>query len=78
MPRPKSEKPQVAVQEVEKFDPASLTAEQQEAVVELYLGVHPKFFVYRGTGLNVDIWNLNMAGKQFNGFKPHLRELGIE
>jgi hypothetical protein len=61
-----------------KFNPASLSKEEQEAVIEHYLGVHPKYFVYRGIDLSVDIYNLNLDRKTFNGFLPHLKQLGIE
>jgi len=71
MPRPKKE------DMAEMFDPASLTDEQQGAVIEHYLGVHPKYFIYEGIGLRVDIWRLNTDRKHFNGFLPHQRELGI-
>ena len=60
-----------------KFDPASLSTEEQEAVVEHYLGVHPKFFVYWGTCLAVDIYNSHREGHSFNGFLPDLKKKGI-
>lgn len=60
--------------EQKKFNPASLTVKEQEAVVEYYMGVHPKYFVYYGYALNVDIYNLK--DKKFNGFKPHLKQMG--
>ena len=61
---------------VKAFDPKDLSLEQQEAVVAEYLGVHPKYFVYKGLNLQPDIWNMEHDGFYFNGFKPHLRELG--
>ncbi|KPK95797.1 hypothetical protein AMJ80_03545 [bacterium SM23_31] len=57
-----------------KFDPASLTEKQQEAVVEYYLGVHPRYFRYWGTTINLDIYNFK--DKNFKGFKPQLKEMG--
>ena len=33
------------------FNPASLTKEQQEAVVEEYLGFHPRYFIYEGLAI---------------------------
>ena len=59
-----------------KFDPASLSVEDQEAVVEHYLGVHPKYYIYEGLGLRVNEWVMNHDRKYFNGFIPHLKELG--
>lgn len=62
-----------------QFDPAALSKEQQAAVVELYLGVHPKYFVYQGLqiGLNLGLMQIDGVGG-FNGFKPHKEELGVE
>lgn len=74
MPRPPKVSEAVAPQ---KFDPASLSQEDQEAVVELYLGVHPKYYIYEGLGLRVNEWAMNHDRIYFNGFKPHRRELGI-
>ena len=59
-----------------KFNAASLSQEEQEAVVEFYLGVHPKYYIYEGLGLRVNEWAMNHDRIYFNGFKPHLRELG--
>ena len=61
-----------------RFNPASLSVKDQEAVIEYYLGAHPKFFLYVGTTLFVDIYNMNLEGKEFNGFKPQLKLMGIE
>jgi hypothetical protein len=33
------------------FNPASLSKEQQEAVVEEYLGYHPKYFIFEGLAI---------------------------
>lgn len=77
MPRKKNTEEVVSDVAPQMFDPASLTAEQQEAVIEHYLGAHPKYFIYEGIGLKVDIWGLNHDGKPFNGFIPHQKQLGI-
>ena len=58
--------------EKKKFNPASLSKEDQEAVIEHYLGIHPRYFVYRGTIIIADVFNSRRAGKNFNGFKPDL------
>jgi hypothetical protein len=65
-----------------KFDPASLSVEDQEAVIELYLGIHPRYFVYRNSqqglpGLEVDIYTSRRDRKDFNGFLPNLKKMGI-
>lgn len=78
MPRSQINKPELASPPKE-LDPASLSQEDQEAVVEFYMGCHPKYYVYQGLQLNVDIYSMNRDGvKGFNGFKPHKRQLGIE
>ena len=59
-----------------KFDPKDLSPEEQELVVEEYLGVHPRYFVYKALNLQPDIWRLEHDKQYFNGWKPHLRELG--
>ena len=52
------------------FKPEALTVEQQEAVIEFYLGVHPKYFVYEGTSaIKIDIYRMAMDGITTNGFK---------
>ncbi len=60
------------------FDPASLTKEEQESVIELYLGIHPKYFLYVGTAIHIDVYNAHLEKKPFNGFRPHMKRLGIE
>lgn len=40
-----------------------------EALIEDYLGVHPKYFVYEGLAIKVDIWNMEYDKKHFNGWK---------
>ena len=56
--------------------PKKLSDEEKAKIVEEYLGVHPKYFVYTGMQITVDIWNLEHDGKHFNGYLPHLKELG--
>ena len=61
-----------------EFNPASLTQEEIEAVVEHYLGVHPRYLVYpTSVNINVDVWNMRRDRKNFNGFLPKLREMMI-
>ena len=68
-----SEEPEIVVE----VKAPKLTEEQKAAIVEEYLGVHPKYFIYAGHQIAVNTGQLNLEGKQFNGFLPHLRELGI-
>ena len=55
---------------------AKLSDEEKALIVEEYLGVHPKYFVYTGLQIGLDIWTLEHDGKHFNGYLPHLKELG--
>lgn len=52
-----------------KFDPAKLTKEQQEAVVEHVLGLHPKYFVFAGLEITPDMYRLAKDGKSFTAWK---------
>jgi len=60
------------------FDPASLTIEQQKAVVEEYLGYSPDYFIYEGRQItfNLSQFEYDERKKQgadrkfFNGWKP--------
>lgn len=52
------------------FDPGALTKEQQEAIVEEYLGVHPKYFLYKGLNIALNMGKFRFDGKHFNGWKP--------
>ena len=60
----KTEQPKKAV-----FDPAALTLEQQEAVVEQYTGVHPKYFLAKGLNIQLNHGQFRHAGNHFNGWK---------
>ena len=55
----------------------NLTIEEQEQVIEKYLGVNPRYFIYRGISLEVDIYNNRRAGNKFNGFLPDLKAKGM-
>lgn len=61
---------------VAKKAPRKLTDDEKAKIVEEYLGVHPKYFVYEGQQIKVDIWNMEHDGKLWKGFIPHLKELG--
>ncbi len=56
--------------------PKKLSDAEKADIVEQYLGVHPRYFIYEGMQIGLDIWNLENDGKHFNGYKPHLKELG--
>lgn len=50
------------------FKPEKLTVEQQELVVEHYIGIHPKYFWYRGASIDVDQYKLSRDGISWTGF----------
>ena len=67
------------------FDPAKLTIEQQEMVVEEYLGYHPKYFLYVGNKIlfnesrfsHEERSKIEKNGgnrKWFNGWKPNKKK----
>lgn len=79
MAQPKSAAKPVQKKEA-AFNPASLSIEEQEAVVEHYLGLHPKYYVYEG-GFIINVTHnmpwIAQQGVDFNGFKPALKEQGV-
>lgn len=91
MARPKKsadvELENVGAGEPKEFSPSDLTLEQQEAVVEEYLGVHPKYFIYEGLAIRLNHGRFeaeqrNIAKetghdrKWFNGWKPKPSKYG--
>jgi len=67
------------VQPKTKFNPASLSQKEQEAVIELYLGLHPEYFIYDDAlSLRADIDRAHLDKKNFNGFRPMMRRMGHE
>jgi len=76
MPKQTSEKPVFKTAE-KKFDPAALTQEQRDAVVELEFGVHPKFMTFTYSEVGVNLWELEHAGGRWDGFKQYRKAVGI-
>ncbi len=59
-----------------KIDPASMSKQDIEAVVEYYFGIHPRYFIF-ADGLNLTV-NEHVAlaeGYHFPGFKPVIDSL---
>jgi hypothetical protein len=67
------------------FNPKKLTIEQQEAVVEEFLGIHPRYFIYAGQQIMLDLSrfeheNRNESArtgaprKWFSGWKPNTKK----
>ena len=75
---------QEAVVEPIPFDPKNLSKEQQESVVEEYLGFHPKYFLYDGLQVKLNLSRFEAENraeakrtgeprKWFNGWNPKKR-----
>ena len=67
------------------FNAASLTKEQQEAVVQEYLGIHPNYFLYEGRQITLNISQFEYDERVkaektgeprqwFNGWKPNMKK----
>ena len=52
------------------FKTESLSLEQKEQVVADYIGIHPKYFWYRGVSIDVDLYKLSKDGINWTGFGP--------
>ena len=50
--------------------PKPLTDKQKADIVEEYLGVHPRYFLYGGQTIRVDIFNHQRDGNDWRGWKP--------
>ena len=60
-----------------KFDPASLSYEEAGLVLENFLGVHPKYFIYESGQIKLNQWAMVADKIFFNGFLPHQIERGF-
>jgi hypothetical protein len=58
-----------AKKEVSKPKPKTLTEDEKAKIVEEYLGVHPKYFVYAGQTIRVNIWPMEKDGVFWNGWR---------
>ena len=52
-----------------KFSPSDLSSEQQADVVEAYLGIHPRYFLYRGLNIRLNHGKYRSDGNHFSGWK---------
>jgi len=50
------------------FNIEDLTKEQQEAVVEKFIGIHPKFYIYEGISIKMNVYLMAREGKNWTGF----------
>ena len=62
--------------ETKKPKPKALSDEAKANIVEEYLGIHPKYFIYEAQQIKVDIWKMEHDGVLWRGWTPHLNELG--
>lgn len=56
--------------------PLKLSDAQKEKIVEEYLGAHPKYFIYGGLQITLDIWRFEHDGNNWEDWLPHKKELG--
>ena len=60
-------KHEVIKKEVSK--PKPLTEDEKAQVVLEYLGVHPKYFIYEGQQIKIDIWTMQHDGINWRGWR---------
>ena len=53
-----------------------LTQDEKDAIIEEYLGVHPKHLLFTNNEVTVDLWKLEHDGKRFDGFMPYRKAVG--
>jgi len=49
--------------------PKPLTEDEKAQVVLEYLGVHPKYFIYEGQQIKIDIWTMQHDGINWRGWR---------
>jgi hypothetical protein len=75
MARPKRDIAEIQEQKPEavkskQFDPSELSLEDQAATVAYFLGVHPRYFLYKGLNIQLNHGAFRSDGHHFNGWKP--------
>lgn len=77
MARPKKEtaeiqevKPEAVKVAFKAFDPSELSFEEQAETVAYFLGVHPRYFLYKGLNIQLNHGQFRGDGHHFNGWKP--------
>lgn len=45
-----------------------LSQAAKEQVVAEYIGIHPKYFVYAGAAIKIDVYKMSMDGVNWTGF----------
>jgi hypothetical protein len=56
----------------------SVNEDYKAAIVADFLGVHPKYFIYRGDSIMINIGLMALEKAEFRGFKPQLESMGIK
>lgn len=46
----------------------NLSVAAQEEIVYKYIGIHPKYFVYAGANIKIDLYRMAMDGINWTGF----------
>jgi len=47
---------------------AALSKEEKEAIAAEVIGVHPKYFVYNGTEIKINVYKMAQDGVNWSGF----------
>jgi len=47
---------------------AALSKEEKELIVADVIGVHPKYFVYNGTEIKINVYKMAQDGVNWSGF----------
>jgi hypothetical protein len=55
-----------------------LSEDEKAKIVHEYLGVHPKYFIYTGQRLKVDIFNFQRDGYNWRGWRQEELRIGNE
>ncbi len=61
---------------ISKPKPKVLSEDDKAKIVEEYLGVHPKYFVYAGQTIRVNIWPMERDGVFWRGWRIDEKEKG--
>ena len=68
-------KTEAAPKKAASFNPKNLSEKQQEDVVAEYIGIHPKYFWYKGRSIDIDQYKMSKDGMEWTGFDSS-RNLG--
>ena len=73
----KQSEPLEEIETLEKPKPQKELSEDAKAkICEEYLGVHPKYFLYSGQSIRVNIWPMERDGTFWRGWRIDEKEKG--